>query len=156
MFFPLVPPNNEPDPTAEERAAEERARRARREREAANIEASRAAAADAVAERQKTEEAERLASVKVDVLQNVVTLGAHRDLVRAGESVVEAEYVMGDEVTGTDQVASHFRVRVTGEGLFIDTWQTSGGWKQMVPKNCLLYTSPSPRDATLSRMPSSA
>ena len=24
------------------------------------------------------------------------------------------------------------------------------------PKNCLLYTSPSPRDATLSRMPSSA
>ena len=26
----------------------------------------------------------------------------------------------------------------------------------MMPKNCLLYTSPSPRDATLSRMPSSA
>ena len=24
------------------------------------------------------------------------------------------------------------------------------------PQNCLLYTSPSPRDATLSRMPSSA
>ena len=26
----------------------------------------------------------------------------------------------------------------------------------MIPKRCLLYTSPSPRDATLSRMPSSA
>ena len=28
--------------------------------------------------------------------------------------------------------------------------------KQIVDKDCLLYTSPSPRDATLSRMPSSA
>ena len=27
---------------------------------------------------------------------------------------------------------------------------------QGLPSNCLLYTSPSPRDATLSRMPSSA
>ena len=27
---------------------------------------------------------------------------------------------------------------------------------QRVPQTCLLYTSPSPRDATLSRMPSSA
>ena len=26
----------------------------------------------------------------------------------------------------------------------------------LLPHNCLLYTSPSPRDATLSRMPSSA
>ena len=30
------------------------------------------------------------------------------------------------------------------------------GWLSMVDKSCLLYTSPSPRDATLSRMPSSA
>ena len=28
--------------------------------------------------------------------------------------------------------------------------------KKMPPHSCLLYTSPSPRDATLSRMPSSA
>ena len=28
--------------------------------------------------------------------------------------------------------------------------------REITPKNCLLYTSPSPRDATLSRMPSSA
>ena len=32
-----------------------------------------------------------------------------------------------------------------GKGPFVDTY-----------KSCLLYTSPSPRDATLSRMPSSA
>ena len=29
-------------------------------------------------------------------------------------------------------------------------------WESLEPKICLLYTSPSPRDATLSRMPSSA
>ena len=29
-------------------------------------------------------------------------------------------------------------------------------WEEEEKKNCLLYTSPSPRDATLSRMPSSA
>ena len=33
--------------------------------------------------------------------------------------------------------------------------KTGCQWR-MLPVNCLLYTSPSPRDATLSRMPSSA
>ena len=33
-------------------------------------------------------------------------------------------------------------------------WTTTGGVEKVIP--CLLYTSPSPRDATLSRMPSSA
>ena len=32
---------------------------------------------------------------------------------------------------------------------------TSGHWYDII-RDCLLYTSPSPRDATLSRMPSSA
>ena len=43
------------------------------------------------------------------------------------------------------------------------TWNTSSRWGALVEhlqerlsENCLLYTSPSPRDATLSRMPSSA
>ena len=31
-----------------------------------------------------------------------------------------------------------------------------GGWPGSNPKDCLLYTSPSPRDRTRSRMPSSA
>ena len=36
-------------------------------------------------------------------------------------------------------------------------WLESTIWEQVEhSKNCLLYTSPSPRDATLSRMPSSA
>ena len=33
---------------------------------------------------------------------------------------------------------------------------TNFKWSYKVFNNCLLYTSPSPRDATLSRMPSSA
>ena len=41
-------------------------------------------------------------------------------------------------------------------------WSKSGqtlgmqAWRIKMTNNCLLYTSPSPRDATLSRMPSSA
>ena len=41
----------------------------------------------------------------------------------------------------------------------IATWiMEQGGWVCVIDNNyfCLLYTSPSPRDATLSRMPSSA
>ena len=41
----------------------------------------------------------------------------------------------------------------TGYGLVIDVWVPSVGVQL---RFCLLYTSPSPRDATLSRMPSSA
>ena len=37
-----------------------------------------------------------------------------------------------------------------------DSWEFSGKPKADIISNCLLYTSPSPRDATLSRMPSSA
>ena len=40
--------------------------------------------------------------------------------------------------------------------IFIITMESVGSNKLFVPKVCLLYTSPSPRDATLSRMPSSA
>ena len=42
--------------------------------------------------------------------------------------------------------------------LFLDPylWKLQLGGKRLVQKACLLYTSPSPRDATLSRMPSSA
>ena len=36
------------------------------------------------------------------------------------------------------------------------TWTNAGWNNETLPECCLLYTSPSPRDATLSRMPSSA
>ena len=40
----------------------------------------------------------------------------------------------------------------------LEAWlsQNKHGKMQYMENNCLLYTSPSPRDATLSRMPSSA
>ena len=39
---------------------------------------------------------------------------------------------------------------------FHQGWLIAYAWNPLVIKDCLLYTSPSPRDATLSRMPSSA
>ena len=42
--------------------------------------------------------------------------------------------------------------------VYFEKPRTTVGWKGLIndPYFCLLYTSPSPRDATLSRMPSSA
>ena len=54
-------------------------------------------------------------------------------------SVKPADYFQGEEVTSTNQ----FDEPISGT---VDRWD----------RNCLLYTSPSPRDATLSRMPASA
>ena len=44
--------------------------------------------------------------------------------------------------------------RVTPEA--IQKWKTERGYDKPLVWNCLLYTSPSPRDRTRSRMPSSA
>ena len=41
-------------------------------------------------------------------------------------------------------------------GHEFDVYRVSMGWVWGQARTCLLYTSPSPRDATLSRMPSSA
>ena len=54
------------------------------------------------------------------------------------------------------KIAAFFSLEMTKEELvqrvlFSEAKVTSGD-----ARNCLLYTSPSPRDATLSRMPSSA
>ena len=37
-----------------------------------------------------------------------------------------------------------------------DSWRRQRGFQRRTPGRCLLYTSPSPRDGLLSRMPSSA
>ena len=51
------------------------------------------------------------------------------------------------EITGVDSI-------FTGPGFLTITRKESADWEAI--NTCLLYTSPSPRDATLSRMPSSA
>ena len=45
---------------------------------------------------------------------------------------------------------------IEGAGVGVGTTMLSKGKIEKNPNSCLLYTSPSPRDATLSRMPSSA
>ena len=54
-----------------------------------------------------------------------------------------------------DLVIEKFKQDYSADGFFIDV-QFDGLVVQISPNSCLLYTSPSPRDATLSRMPSSA
>ena len=58
------------------------------------------------------------------------------------------------EVTGEDGVTRPCGRLLTWQGSKMGTTNLLSHLK--MHKNCLLYTSPSPRDATLSRMPSSA
>ena len=71
------------------------------------------------------------------------------------EQPVLPEVVEEDVVTITDEISG----ALTPEGnlTLVDDYHTDysdGSGQQFI--TCLLYTSPSPRDATLSRMPSSA
>ena len=65
--------------------------------------------------------------------------------------VVPPIYRLGFIGAGSAMVLARF---VTKQPTL--TLQTTSGDTHVVYGNCLLYTSPSPRDATLSRMPSSA
>ena len=47
-------------------------------------------------------------------------------------------------------------IMVASQSILVPYFITTGLLDLRQGKNCLLYTSPSPRDATLSRMPSSA
>ena len=51
-------------------------------------------------------------------------------------------------------IPDHDVIRKIGGGAYGDVWLARGVTGAL--RACLLYTSPSPRDATLSRMPSSA
>ena len=50
----------------------------------------------------------------------------------------------------------NLNLEIASEYLLMATWLAYLKSKLLLPGTCLLYTSPSPRDATLSRMPSSA
>ena len=52
---------------------------------------------------------------------------------------------------------SYKLVGINGNELIFDSWEEAQlYWFQAPSRFCLLYTSPSPRDRTRSRMPSSA
>ena len=57
-------------------------------------------------------------------------------------------------VTYRASIDDEARLGVIHNDLIIDAESLGAAFDQDIP--CLLYTSPSPRDATLSRMPSSA
>ena len=66
-------------------------------------------------------------------------------------------YTAGNDlvVGGTGSHGISIKTGATNQGILAFAKGTSGGSKQY-PNTCLLYTSPSPRDRTRSRMPSSA
>ena len=85
-----------------------------------------------------------------------------RDVDDVGSSLVQgcdALEQLGDRVRhGVIQGAEFFaRPQMSGEGD-VDRWSAivENPDRAELARICLLYTSPSPRDATLSRMPSSA
>ena len=65
---------------------------------------------------------------------------------------------IGNELHGKISIEDGFGPFEIGLGLQVNrgTWRDSDDVYLHLPGICLLYTSPSPRDATLSRMPSSA
>ena len=78
----------------------------------------------------------------------------HRDtlLVRAPESVLSI--VLGNLLGNAFSYTAYGAIKVFVDSNSIRITDTGVGMEQS--SVCLLYTSPSPRDATLSRMPSSA
>ena len=80
--------------------------------------------------------------------------------VAAGQSNMEWPLDAADGAGEIVPQASHREVRflratrVTSRFPLADV--ATEGWKACTPETCLLYTSPSPRDGLLSRMPSSA
>ena len=61
-----------------------------------------------------------------------------------------------DDVTSAVAALSEKGVKVTGKALDVADGDAFAAWIQEAGEACLLYTSPSPRDRSLSRMPSSA
>ena len=75
--------------------------------------------------------------------------------VHGGEGFYRYAWSFGD---GRTSAAANPRVQFQSGGSFDVTLQVSAGDETVTagPVSCLLYTSPSPRDGLLSRMPSSA
>ena len=65
------------------------------------------------------------------------------------------QYVPSTNIKFTSEVDDGQKLNMTLPPLTLASWHDDGSTLR-VKLTCLLYTSPSPRDATLSRMPSSA
>ena len=91
-----------------------------------------------------------------------------RQLDLLDKNLESREYICGDEYNISDiAIHSWYGTLVlnnaynASEFLEVDSYKHLGRWAKQVTKrpaykSCLLYTSPSPRDRTRARMPSSA
>ena len=100
----------------------------------------------------------------------VTTLDGSDIKVALPPSTVDRELVLVNSSTGVKEISSFNSIDfidysqtnaefiIISHPYFYDDPQTNTNWVQEYAnhRSCLLYTSPSPRDATLSRMPSSA
>ena len=87
-----------------------------------------------------------------------------------GRDVLAMKAVVGEEALSLDDhlylsFLDRFETKFVAQGPYQNrtifesldlAWSLLRAFPKELLKNCLLYTSPSPRDATLSRMPSSA
>ena len=78
----------------------------------------------------------------------IINLKDHFDLLKLNET----ENVLSIQVHNTTKNSSDLSIKPR----LIERKTSAGSIENGDPNGCLLYTSPSPRDATLSRMPSSA
>ena len=69
--------------------------------------------------------------------------------------VVTIKLTSGEELVGKFEASDDTQIKIN-KPLTLVASEKGIGLQQFLFTACLLYTSPSPRDATLSRMPSSA
>ena len=75
----------------------------------------------------------------------------HASYAQIREAAIEAEELGADVIYNWDHF---YPLYGDPDGAHFEAWTMLASWAEVT--SCLLYTSPSPRDATLSRMPSSA
>ena len=86
------------------------------------------------------------------------TVMAARVVWLVGTGAVRPEEVLGLTFTrkAAAELSTRVRTALVAAGVVDDRAVDESGEQVVMTYDCLLYTSPSPRDATLSRMPSSA
>ena len=99
------------------------------------------------------------ACIEVECYDGLPLVGEDGTVRAKGSGVVETdEYLISQQKLDAyaDVVYDTDCDKCNGESGSICNPKLAGVYHTTIPPYCLLYTSPSPRDATLSRMPSSA
>ena len=94
---------------------------------------------------------ERPLTIYVDKneIVTLMTLGSHPELLTLG-------YLFNQRFINDLNEVRSVQVDWEVDASVVNTWKGIEGLEERLGRSCLLYTSPSPRDGLLSRMPSSA